>query len=111
MIVPQAKTLISATTTTGACAGFQVDLRRAVTFDIAGLTGSGSGAATVKIQGSNVATPGTNDWKDLSVTTLVLATTNAGDVAVIQSPVLWLRANVTAISGSSAAVTVIMSGG
>ncbi len=79
------------------------------TFQATGTTSNGAGAATIKIQGSNVASPSSDgEWIDLGTITLTLATTVSGDGFVSNAPWRHVRANVTAISGTGAAVTAWM---
>lgn len=79
------------------------------TFQAAGTTTAGAGAATIKIQGSNVVSPtGDGDWVDLGTITLTLSTTRSGDGFASDAAWLAVRSNVTAISGTGAAVTVTM---
>ena len=71
-----------------------------------GITSAGAGAATVAIEVSN---DGTN-WKTSGTLTLKLATTvttdTNTDTHLIDAAWAYVRANVTAISGTNAAVTV-----
>ena len=68
-----------------------------------GTTTAGAGAATVAIQASN----DNSNWITVGTITLVLATAVSSDGFAMNS--LWrhIRANVTAISGTGASVTVI----
>lgn len=103
----RAQVLLSAVLVTGAGTGvrpFPVNK----TFQAYGNTGSGSGAATIKIQGSDVPVPTANDWVDLGTITLVLGTTSTTDGFANASRWEWVRANVTAISGTGANVTATM---
>jgi hypothetical protein len=76
------------------------------TFQATGQTSSGAGAAAVGIQASNDG----EYWIDLGTITLTLeaATTTDG----FASSAAWklIRANVSSISGTGAAVTVIAGG-
>ena len=72
-----------------------------------GTTSSGAGAATVVIQGRN---DDTGAWLTLGTITLTLSTTVSGDGFVLDAPWQQVRANVTAISGTGAAVTATMGG-
>lgn len=67
-----------------------------------GTTSAGAGAATILIQGS---LDGTN-WITLATITLTLATTSSADGFASTAPWPYIRANVSAISGTGAAVTV-----
>jgi hypothetical protein len=73
-------------------------------FQANGTTSTGAGAATVKIQGSL----DNSIWIDLGTITLTLATTESGDGFAINAPWEYVRANVTAISGTDASVDVYM---
>lgn len=100
--------ILSAAIATGAGSAHQPrnDIR---TFQATGTTSAGAGAATVKIQGSNVPTPAVDgDWVDLATIALTLATTKSGDGFVSNAPWLHVRANITAISGTDATVNVYM---
>lgn len=99
--------LLSAATATGAGASFSP---RATpqTYQATGATGSGSGAATIKIQVSDVPTPTANDWLDLGTITLTLGVTSTTDGFTSSTSWRHVRANVTAISGTSASVYVYM---
>jgi len=93
-------------TTTGTGAGDAL-LNYAVqsTYQVTGRTWSGSGAATVKIQVSNDLLA----WIDAASIDLVLSdSAYASDGFVMQAPWRHIRANVTAISGTGAWVTVTM---
>ncbi len=100
-------TLLSAVTTTGAGTA-QRPPSLAKTFQAAGLTTAGSGAATVLIQVSDIDSPGTDDWITLGTITLTLGTTNLGEGFATSVKWKWVRANVTSISGTNSAVTVTM---
>lgn len=94
-------TLLNAVTVTGAGNPIQAwNSRR--TFQ-ATVTGTGSVSATVKVQVSN---DGTN-YLDLGVITLG-GTTSASDGFASDAPWLYTRGNVTAISGTNAAVSLSM---
>lgn len=100
-------TLVSAVLTTGAGTAYE-NTRRNKTFHGYGTTGTGAGAATIKIQVSNVAIPGTNDWIDAGTIVLTLSTTNADDGFAMSANWRWVRGNVSAISGTTATVSLIM---
>lgn len=77
------------------------------TFQAMGATSSGSGSATVVIEASNKETPveGTNvDWTTLGTITLTLGTTQTNDAFVSAASYRWIRARVSAISGTGATV-------
>lgn len=103
-------TLLSAVLVTGAGTAYE-DTRRHKTFQAYGTTASGAGAATIKIQVSNLATPGANDWIDAGTIVLTLATTSSTDGFVMDANWRWVRANVSAISGTTATVTCLLSEG
>lgn len=105
----QATTLLDAVTATGASARLETSAQL-FSFQAYGTTSAGSGAATVKIEGSNVAAPTTNDWVVLGTVTLTLGTTSTADGVTIYAPWRYLRANVTAISGTTATVTALVRG-
>lgn len=97
------------TSATAIGAGSTVDLRggRIKTLQASGTTSSGSGAATVNIEVRNGAS---HAWLVAGTITLTLGTTVAGDGFVMDAPWAQVRANLTAISGTGAAVTVSMGG-
>ena len=100
--------ILSAAIATGAGSAHQPqsDIR---TFQATGATSAGAGAATIKIQGSNVPEPSVDgDWVDLGTITLTLSTTKTGDGFVSEAPWRHVRANVTAISGTDASVSAYM---
>ena len=94
--------LLTAATATGAGSAFGPFESASTTFQAAGATSAGSGAATVKIQVSN---DGMN-WIDLGTITLTLSSTSSSDGFAAFAAWAYVRANVTAISGTNAAVTV-----
>jgi len=73
-------------------------------FQATGVTTAGAGSATVKIQVSNDETA----WLDLGTITLTLSTSAASDGFSTIAPWAFVRANLTAISGTGASVTVSM---
>lgn len=96
--------LLSAATAVGA--GVALDVRGAPrkALQAIGSTSAGSGSATILIQISN---DGTN-WFTAGTFGLTLTTTAANDVLVIEAPWAYIRANVTAISGTAASVSVLL---
>ena len=72
------------------------------TVQASGFVTASTGAATIKVQVSN---DGTN-WIDLGTITLTLGTTVTSDGIAAHAKWALIRANVTAISGTNAAVTV-----
>lgn len=76
----------------------------AKTFQAAGATSAGVGSATVAIQVSN---DGVN-YLTLGTITLTLGTTATSDGFAADSKWTYTRANLTAISGTNASVSVTM---
>jgi hypothetical protein len=76
------------------------------TFQATGTTTASTGAATIKIQGSNL--DDANSYVDLGTITLTLGTTLTADGFATSAPWKYVRANVTAISGTGASVNVLM---
>ena len=73
-------------------------------FQAVGKTTAGSGSCVVNIQVSN---DGVN-WLSAGTITLTLSTTNSTDGFITYMSWPFVRANVTSISGTNAAVTVSM---
>lgn len=93
--------LLKDKTTTGAGVGYKLNTPFA-TFQ-ATVSGTGAVTATVLVQGSN---DGTNFF---TIATIPLSgTTSATDGAAIQAPYAWVRGNLSAVSGTGAAVTLTM---
>lgn len=79
------------------------------TYQAYGTTSAGAGSATIKIQASNLTNPSADGhWVDLGTITLTLATTVSTNGFDSNAAWRWVRANVTAISGTDATVTVLM---
>jgi hypothetical protein len=98
-------TLQAAATTTGADSGVRPNSKD-LTCQAYGTTSAGSGASTIKFQGSNVDVPSVDgDWVDLGTITLTLTTSKSGDGFTVAAAWRWVRSNITAISGTGAAVT------
>ena len=74
------------------------------TVQVSGKTTSAAGAATVAIEVSNNG----RVWLTLATVTLVLGTTETTDGFASDAPWCFVRANVTAISGTGASVTAEM---
>lgn len=74
------------------------------TIQVSGKTTSGAGAATVAIEVSNNG----RVWLTLATITLVLGTTETTDGFASDAPWCFVRANVTAISGTGATVNAEM---
>lgn len=82
----------------------QVDIgTRGKTIHAWGTTSAGAGAATINIEASNDLTA---PWLVLGIISLTLGTTATADGFAIDAPWKWTRANVTAISGTNASVSV-----
>ena len=94
-------TLLNAVTATGAGASVQSRSKNR-TFQ-ATVAGTGAVSATVKVQVSN----DNVNWIDLGTITLS-GTTSATDGFASNAPWAYVRGNVTAISGTGAAVTLAM---
>ena len=92
--------LLDGVTITGAGASSALAQRGAKSFQ-ATVAGTGAVTATVKIQATNDQV----SWLDIGTITLS-GTTTASDGFASDAPWGYYRANVTAISGTSAAVTV-----
>ena len=74
------------------------------TFQATGATSAGAGAATVNVQASN---DGVN-WILIATISLVLSTTSATDGLASDAPWRYVRADLSALSGTDATVTVTM---
>lgn len=95
--------LINAATATGAGA-FYVKSGAHATFQASGATTAGAGAVTVKVQVSN----DNANWLDLGTISLTLSTGESSDGFASEASWGFVRGNVTAISGTGAAVTLTM---
>lgn len=97
-------TLLSAATATGA--GSSVGLKAGFhSYQAYGTTSAGSGSATINIEVSNDA----SNWVVLGTITLTLGTSATTDGLSSIAAWEYTRANVTAISGIDASVTVMVS--
>lgn len=96
--------ILSAGTTVAAGAAFDVNGHGARTYQVVGSTSAGAGSTTVAIQGSN---NGTN-WDTIGTVTLTLSTAAASNGFSSADAYDYVRANVTAISGTGAAVSVFL---
>lgn len=97
----QTTQLFSSRITTGASSAIYlngVDF----TAQASGKVSATTGAATVKIQVSN----DNANWIDMGTITLTLGTSVTSDGLAAFAKWAWVRANVTAISGTDAEVTV-----
>lgn len=77
------------------------------TFQAMGATSAATGSASIIIEASDKATPveTTNvDWTTLGTITLTLGTTQTNDGFVSSASWRWIRARVSAISGTGATV-------
>ena len=104
--------MFSARTTTGATEAHPMKGGKN-TFLAQGETSSGSGAATIIIEVSNKTSPSTAtssdglaDWVTAGTITLTLGTTMTSDAFALDAPYMWVRARLSSISGTDAAVTV-----
>lgn len=97
--------LLSAATATGA--GSRLARKPGLTSVQAyGTTSAGAGAATVAIEVSN--DPDNAGWIVAGTIALTLATTSSTDGLNINAAWRYVRANLTAISGTNASVTVVV---
>ena len=92
--------ILNDATTTGASS---VLPNTAYTVQAIGSTTSGTGTASIDIQVSNNG----DTWLTLSTVTLALGTTATNDGFANTAPWGYFRANVTALTGTGAKVTVI----
>jgi hypothetical protein len=98
--------LLKNKTATGAGTVFSVPSNKPNrTFHANGLTTSGAGSATIKVQVSN---DDDATWVDLGTITLTLSTTVSGDGLASSASWDHVRGNVTAISGTGASVSLYM---
>ena len=97
-------TLLQNGTTATATAGVDLGQRSTKTFQALGSTASGSGSATVQLQGSMNNT----NWDTLGTISLTLGTTSTSDGFTSDDRYQYHRVNVTAISGTGANVAVIV---
>lgn len=105
MNIPEQIVLLDAATGTGAGAG--VPLGFALAAFQATVAGTGAVTATVNIEVSNEPRGSSQSWLVAGTITLS-GTTTASDGFTINSPWKFVRANLTAVSGTGAAVTVRM---
>lgn len=73
------------------------------TYQASGTTSAGAGAATIAIQGSN---DGGTNWDTIDTISLTLATVTSSSSFASMDRYGLIRANVTAISGTGASVSV-----
>jgi hypothetical protein len=102
----QVRNLLVAATATGYGSAYEVVGGEYRTFQAYGATTASTGAATIKIYGSNEDTQSTNALIELGTITLTLGTTVTADGFASNAPWRFVTARVTAISGTGASVTV-----
>lgn len=81
------------------------------TFQAMGTTSAAAGAATIIFEASNVASPNIAtavDWTTLGTITLTLGTTQTNDGFVSDASWRWVRARLSAISGTDATVSAYL---
>ena len=96
--------LLSAAAAVGASAAIDVRGKANMTFQASGATTAGAGSAVVVIDVSN---DGVN-WIVAGTITLVLSTTTSTDGFAAQAAWSFVRARVSAISGTGATATVTL---
>lgn len=96
--------LIDGATATGAGTAKHMPATGRVTFQASGTTSAGAGAATIKVQVSN----DNSNWLDLATISLTLSTTADTAGTAVDANWGYVRGNVTALSGTDAAVTLVM---
>lgn len=97
------RTLLNGVTATGAGTSVNhYDSR--CTFQAAGTTTAGAGAATILVQVSNDNT----NWLTAGTITLTLSTTSSTDGFILDAKWVYIRGNITAISGTGASVSLVM---
>jgi len=74
------------------------------TFQVSGQTSVGAGSATVAIEVSNDG----NNFINMATFSLTLSTTTVDEGVAVSNAWKYVRANLTAISGTGAAVSAIM---
>lgn len=100
--------LLNSVTATGAGEGHSpYEIHK--TFQAVGSTSSGSGAADIDVEVSDIDSPSSDeDWMAIGTISLTLSTTQATDVIATKGTWKWVRGNVTAISGTGATVTLML---
>lgn len=91
-------------TTTGAGASTEMIGGGRMTVEANGITTSGAGTGVVAIEVSN----NNLTWQTAGTITLTLGTVQTSDGFVMDAPWLYVRGNVTSISGTGAKVSVII---
>lgn len=97
----KAQQLLNAVTATGAGTAIN-NPNVQKTYQAAGTTASGSGAATIKVEGSN---DGAN-WDTIGTITLTLGTASTSDSFTSNDRYRKIRGNVSALSGTGASVNL-----
>ncbi len=100
-------TLLSAVTTTGAGTAY-MPFTLDKSFIACGTTSAGVGAATVKVEVSDLDAPLSTEWIVLGTITLTLGTARTCDGFASAARWKWWRGNVTAISGTTGTATLTM---
>jgi hypothetical protein len=98
--------LLNGVTSTGAGSTHQLSKPKK-TFQASGSTTAGAGAATIKIQVSN----DNVNWLDMGTISLTLSTSVTSDGFSSDSAWTYVRANLSALSGTGASVTVTVGAG
>lgn len=107
--VVRVDTLIANGTATGA-GGALKPQRGLRTFQAYGATSASTGSATIVIEVSNIEHPATDaDWITAGTITLTLGVTRTSNGFTTNAPWRNVRARISAISGTNAAVTVLAS--
>lgn len=101
MSIAESVTLLSGVIATGAGSSVRA-ASSSKTFQASGATSAGAGAATILVQGSNDET----NWDTLGTISLTLATTSSSDGFTSCDRYKFHRGNVSAISGTGAAVSM-----
>lgn len=94
-------TILNAVTATGAGSAAN-GVRGNKTYHASGTTSSGTGAATIQVQGSHTGV----SWDTIGTISLTLGTTATSDGFASEDRYAMVRGNVTALSGTGAAVTL-----
>jgi expansin (peptidoglycan-binding protein) len=97
------RTLLSNVIATGASASVNLYSSR-FTLQSSGTVTANSGAATILCEVSN----DNVNWTSLGNVSLTLGTVSTNNTITVDAKFVWVRANVTAISGTNATVSVIM---
>jgi hypothetical protein len=95
--------LLDAVIATGAGSAFN-GVAGQKTFHLSGTTSAGTGAVTVKVEGSMTGT----SWDTIATLSLTLGTTATSDGFTSGDRYALVRGNVTSISGTNATVTLSM---